>query len=655
MPKKRSQPRRPGAGGTPQQLQEGLDQADSLMNRKRWIEARAILEPLDQRYPNRYDVLAGLSNIYFELNEYTRYLDVAMQLARLAPRDPDIALMLAGAYLSNVMPVLALRSFRQVLKRWPEHPRADDIQAEIGHLEGNIEAILASLGVEGEQGFETAALHEEARAQLEQGHYAAARRLEEQLLRRWPGFTPALNNLSLIQSAEGQFDQAIATARQVLTFEPDNYHALANLVRLCCMSGRVDEAQQWADQLRLVESDAPDSWIKKAEAASFLGDDQMVLDALRAAEHAGHLKPPAGNPLIYHLAGVAAMRLGRDSEAHGYWRQALKLAPGFPPTQATLEDLRQPIGERNGPWALPFNNWLSEKSIRDLIAIVEPALRSGTDTALAQAARRYLKQHPEMVGLAPLLLDRGDPVGREHAVRLASLSDNPELLAALRDFALSQRGSDRLRNRAAQAALHAGLLPRRVTMWSGGEWREILLMDYTLHSEPSVDHAPNVAKLLTDATIALQKHQAQKAETLLNEALAIEPDKPDLLNNLAVAYDLQGRDREAEALTVQIVERHPTYALARTGLARTHLLHGRLAAAQALLDPMLEWERFHISEFANFCIAQIERCLAEGNRPGARDWLNLWTSADPNNPAIAEYRQRLDKPNLRERLFGRRS
>ena len=131
MPKKRSQPRRPGTGGTPQQLQEGIDQADSLISRKRWIEARAILEPLDQRYPNRYDVLAVLSNIYFELNEYGRYLDVAMQLARLAPRNPDIALMLAGAYLSNIMPVLALRSFRQVLKRWPEHPRADDIQAEI--------------------------------------------------------------------------------------------------------------------------------------------------------------------------------------------------------------------------------------------------------------------------------------------------------------------------------------------------------------------------------------------------------------------------------------------------------------------------------------------------------------------------------------------
>src|SRR5439155_18966874 len=133
-----------------------------------------------------------------------------------------------------------------------------------------------------------------------------------------------------------------------------------------------------------------------------------------------------------------------------------------------------------------------------------------------------------------------------------------------------------------------------------------------LHEEPTIPHAPKVEKLLAEATLALRRNQAQQAESLLQQALASEPDAPDLLNNLAVAYGQQGRNKEADAIVHQIVERHPDYAFTRISLARTHLLRGKIAEARALLEPMLEWERFHIDEFANFCIAQIELYIAEG-------------------------------------------
>ncbi|HEX9372892.1 MAG TPA: tetratricopeptide repeat protein, partial [Roseiflexaceae bacterium] len=592
MPKKKkSHTPTQSAPGMPRQLQEGLDQADALMSRNRWVEARGILEPLNQRYPHRYDVLAGLSNVYHELHDYQRYLEVAVELVRLAPRDPDISLMLAGAYLVNVMPMLALRTFRRVIERWPDYPRADEIRKEIVQLEGHMDSLLADLGLAGEAGFEVAALHEEARSLIEQGRYAQARQVEEQLLRRHPNFVPALNNISLAYGVEGRLDQAIATAQRVLEIDPDNYHALGNLARYFYLSGRVDEARQWADRLKQGSSNGLDAWAKKAETASFLGDDQAVLDAFHGAEQAGQLQPPLGAPLMYHFAAVAAIRLGRDDEAHGYWRQALKISPGFPLAQANLDDLKKPVGERHAPWAFPIGEWMTQRAVRDLVAQIQPATRRGGDAALTQAARRYLKQHPEMVELIPVLLERGDPQGRGYAFQLAMSAKTPELLAALRDFALSQRGPDSLRNRAAQVALEAGLLPRRVTLWVGGEWREILLMSYTLHEEPTIDHASNVGKLLAEATLALQRNQAKQAETLLEEAREIEPDAPDILNNLAVAYGQQRRNKEADALLQQIVERHPDYAFTRISLARTHLLRGEIAEARALLDPMHEWER----------------------------------------------------------------
>jgi hypothetical protein len=106
------------------------------------------------------------------------------------------------------------------------------------------------------------------------------------------------------------------------------------------------------------------------------------------------------------------------------------------------------------------------------------------EEAMSKAARRYLREHPEIAPLVPLLLDRGDPTARELALHVALAARTPELLAALWDFALGQRGPDAMRNRAAQAASEAGLLPAGpVRLWLDGKWREVLLMGFLLHGE----------------------------------------------------------------------------------------------------------------------------------------------------------------------------
>ncbi|HEX9371462.1 MAG TPA: tetratricopeptide repeat protein, partial [Roseiflexaceae bacterium] len=511
----------------PQQLLSGLDQVAALIDRKRWAEARDILESLNRRYPRRYDVLAGLSDVYHTLRDGQRYLEICEQLVKLDPRDPDVALMLAGAYLINLMPILALRTFRDALERWPDYPRAIEVRRTAAELEERVGNLLADLRLSGDAAFELAALHEEARALLAQARYAEARKVEEQLLHHRPDFTPALNNISVTYAVEGQLDQAITTARRVLALDPDNFHALANLVRFSCLSGRVDEAREWAERLKAVESNALDVWVKQAEALSFIADDQGVLDAFAGAERAGHLKPPMGDPLLYHLAAVAAMRQGREDAARRYWRQALKLAPGFEPAQANLDDLGRPVGERHAPWPYTLAEWMTQKSMRDLTAQLDPAIRRGKMGAIAQAAQRYLRLHPEVVALTPMLLEYGDPDARMLAFHIASTVKTPELLAALHDFALSRNGPDALRNQAALVVFQAGLLPsRRVTMWLGGEWREIVLMSYTIHQEQIVAHQPRVEKLLSEGVAALHRNNPNRAEPLFTQALDIEPDAP---------------------------------------------------------------------------------------------------------------------------------
>jgi hypothetical protein len=72
--------------------------------------------------------------------------------------------------------------------------------------------------------------------------------------------------------------------------------------------------------------------------------------------------------------------------------------------------LRKPIGQRNGPWAFGMANWLTQKPIRDLPRFVESAARRNSEDAIMHAARRYLCEHPEVIGLVLVLLDRGDPM-----------------------------------------------------------------------------------------------------------------------------------------------------------------------------------------------------------------------------------------------------
>jgi predicted Zn-dependent protease len=90
-------------------------------------------------------------------------------------------------------------------------------------------------------------------------------------------------------------------------------------------------------------------------------------------------------------------------------------------------------------------------------------------------------------------------------------------------------------------------------------------MDFEIYHEVAYNHSKRVGQWLTQAIKLLRKQTpaaAQQAEELLQKAIAAEPDSPDLYNNLAAAYQIQGRDQEAEALVTDIHQRFPDYVMA---------------------------------------------------------------------------------------------
>jgi len=650
MPKRH----RPGHAGR-RHLENALAHVDELIERKRWVEAREQLQELDRRYPNNGEILSELLNVAYELRDMRTYLDACERLLKLDPTDADLTLALAGAYLGNVRPASALATFRRFLEQFPEHERAAEARQEIIELEAKMGDLLRDLGVAGESALEIAMLHEQTLGLLDQGKYRQGRETAEALLKRYPDFPPALNNIAQSYFAEGNLAQAIATAERVLTKHPDNFHALANMVHYQAMSGNFEQARIFAERLKSVESIAVDSWTRKAEAAAYLGDDQAILDAFHGAEHAGHLKPPLGDPLLFHLAAAAHMRLGDERAARQLWQRALAIAPGFGLAKDNLDDLRNPIGERHAPWFFEQGNWITARFVQDLQATLKRfARKTSHKHAIREAMRQFVQQHPEIVALAPVLFDRGDAKSRELVLQIAQITEMPELLAALRDFGLSQRGPDSMRHTALRIASEAGLLPEgSVRMWTQGKWQEVMLLNYEINNEPTFHHSAQVETWLVDSIQAEEAGDVDRAEKLLRRALQVEPNAPDLLNNMATIYDLRGQHQEADALLHQLLEQHPDYSFPRINLALKCIQRGDLEQAEALLKPLQTRKRFNISEFGYYINAQMELLVARKQPDGARKWLEMWQQMDPENPLVIHWQMRLSGRNPFQRLFGR--
>jgi hypothetical protein len=95
----------------------------------------------------------------------------------------------------------------------------------------------------------------------------------------------------------------------------------------------------------------------------------------------------------------------------------------------------------------------------------------------APVAGALASDNPVVATVVPALLDRGDPVAREFALNFATNDGTPPMLAALKDFAFSDRGPDALRHKALmtlkeESVVDAG--PHR--FYSRGDWTEIKLI-----------------------------------------------------------------------------------------------------------------------------------------------------------------------------------
>ncbi len=658
MPKKKSS-RSPRKATPPRRVIDGLYEAEELLEGGQPAKAARLLEEFDRRHPGFVPVLETLADAYYELQDMHGYEWACYRLLQVDDSNVDAALALGGAYIANFRPALAIRVLEYILRRWPDHERAAEARQTLDQLYIGLHSEMEELGLAEAEALELAVLNEQVRLFLEHGRLPQGKQVAEKLLKSYPDFVPAINNLSQIYAQQGDTRRAIELCRRVLAIEPDNVHALSNLTRMSFVSGQPEEAAAMAERLKASQAPAIDFWTKKAEAFSILGDDRAVLDLYEQAKKAGALKPPEASPLFLHLAAVAHWNQGKEIEARRLWQRALDLQPGFELAQQQLDDLKQPPGHRCGPWGMPLAVWITGGTIRELSNTLEKAARRKQDSAVQAAAGQFLDRHPELIFLAPHMLQRSDPLSIDFAINLAGMSHHPDLLAALEEFIRGQRGRDKQRMNAAQALSEAGLLPSGTTrMWMAGEWRDILFLSFEITPEPdSPNFSSEVQQLYEEAYDALQDDEPQKAQRLLEQAVALEPDSPSLLNNLAKAFDMQGEEEKAHAMLQDIHRRFPDYTFGIISMAHMAMQVGDVDKARDLLNGLMQRKRLHYSEYEVLCMAQIELCLAEKNKDAARSWFETWERVDPENPKLEMYRLRVglvDTAAMFEKLMRRK-
>jgi tetratricopeptide (TPR) repeat protein len=642
--------KQPGRPTPPRRLVEGTNKAFDLVKNGKAGEALDILVELDQAYPNTPEVLRIQVNAYYDLNDMRNYEHAVRRLARLDARDPDISYALAGAYLANGRPAMAIRTFKEALRRWPTYPKAEEARKTIPVLENALREQAPGLNLSEDQALDLFLQHDELRYCLDHGEFQQGRRVAEKLLHSFPDFIPALNNLAQIFAVEGDFDQAIRTSLRVLEIEPENIHALSNLARLYFLGGRPEAATEYAQRLVRSQANASDRWFKIAEALTFLEDDEGVLALYERAKAAGELEPPHADEIFFHLLAVAAYHQGREKEAQIYWQKALKINPHFGWALENLEDLKKPIDEQGGAWAYPLENWLLTSAGQDLAGQMKKLKRIDKKSDVQASLSRFFEEkHPEIFFLAPHLAERGDADARVFLAQLAAVTGHPTLVSAAKGYIFGKRGSFQERFQAAKILSEADLLPSgEIQMWSGGEMRKVMLLNIEISPEPEASELPRRVQVLAEQAFqALLDRNGRRAQELLEQALTLWPDDPSLVNNLAKALEMQGQSKQARQMIIELHSRFPDYFFGVVAIASLEIKEGELDRAHDMLNGLLQRKKMHTTEFIALCNAQVQVWLADNKLDEARTWIEMWEKVDPNNPDLKTYRRKVGAPGKR--------
>jgi tetratricopeptide (TPR) repeat protein len=608
-----------------------LARAHALWKEGKALEAVELLEDLVERYPRDVDGHMLLGSIYGDTGDFLeaiRHLEVA---ARLSRRDPEVLLLLGTAYWEHSLPSHTLLTLRECLRYELNEEAAERVQIMMEDSTEKIGLVAAMHGISPRKMEHAAYLMESGRMANERREYTEGVKASKEAARLVQNWAPPCNNLALSYFALGQWDEAIATEKEVLErIDSQNVHALSNLVRFLSASGERDEAQTYLKRLEQIGPMDADSYFKMAEAYAVQEEDQRVYTLLRRAQREG----AELNVTMLHFLGTAAANLDKKWEALAHWGEAFLLDPNAFRLKDYMDALRQGRKKLAPAYRFPYfsaQNMIPRKAFEDFIQSLGPPAMP--EERMEQEIRSFGEKYPYTADLLTDMMWYGDESEQERAIGILRMLANERAVAALQAFALSQVGDDDLRATAAIALLELGAISEDepVSLWLKGQWREVLLRRQLITEERELDYAEEVVALLDKAVTAFQAGKEKEAEELYKKMITLEPNAKEAYGNLGVIYLKQGRHEEAERYLQKAIEIDPDYVHPRCNLASIRIRQERLEEAEELLKPIAELRTFHPQELLFYQRINAQLFIAKQEYEAAEQCLEMILEMEPED------------------------
>ncbi len=628
-----------------EKLQIALDDVDDRLLHRGGETARRILEELDERWPNNPEVLSRLVQVYQRLGCVAEMEATAERWARLAPHDPDVIAQRCWCLGMAGVPGLAAQAMRRFLDRWPNHPKSAGLRDILSMCEKQVVENLRTMKLDNDdRGRQALEAHERVFQAMQRGEFERVILLGEAALQQHPPLSGIFNNLAEAYFHAARLLDAVNASRRAAEIQPDNLITQFNVVRFSLLLGHRDEANQTADRIRSLRPDRFDFWSKLVSAFVLLerydealqaGDDARTYGDPRAWE-----TPDAAE--LHHAIAVALAHRGRASEAESHWRSALKVRPGFAWASANLADLQRPVGERNGAFLFPVESLLPRALLDRLAQSLDKLGKNVSNDVHRSAVRQFCESCPGLLTAVPVMLRIGDEHARRAAVKFARLIGTPETLGALREFALSDRGSDATRIDAITQLRDVGAeITAPIRFFSKGKWTEIETLGLEITGEPRVSIPASVIPQMEHGRAALTAGDFRAAERFFREVTSREPTFLSAHNNLATALLSQERWADAENVLRQVLTLDETNIIARSNLAHLAIFRNNLDEAADWLKPLRTSLKMHTSEFIAMTGVDFELAMRRGHFDVARGLLKSIERVYPAYPNLIKFRAQL--------------
>jgi tetratricopeptide (TPR) repeat protein len=467
--------------------------------------------------------------------------------------------------------------------------------------------------------------HEKAQVLLHGGELDEAKKIISRLARKYPQVPNVMNNMGIILMNGGNIEEAELYFQKVLSTDAHNLFASTQLARTALYRNDLSRMVTFTEHLMAHEQKSALLYYELVQLNALLGRDEELLSLYRSYDQEYQESGSVEDGTIRFFAAVALLRTGNKQAGTTLLRKLQKHNDILPHlTKENLADIGKPEEEQNGPAYYSLQNLFPPFFLPQLMKIDEKTSMEKTRSLLS-------KNRKMLLALLPVALRSGDELAREYFLNMYEICRWDEMYGPLSSFMIGRVGSDKLRRKAFEVLTHAGKLTGEVEMYQGGE--KTVFRTFKVTEEPRDTHFTEAQwELNTSAYYLMEDGSTDEAIDLWKRSLQEYGDEPSVLNNLALAYNEAGRNRERDAVVKKLEEQFPDYFFYKIIKASRCIAASDFEQARTILDSLGKKDEYHVSEIKALCTVNIHYYTKKNEYEAALQWYKTGSICLPDNP-----------------------